>query len=221
MSGRPRQGYVVDGERVPGVTTILGRFKASGGLIEWAWKCGRDGIDIHAVKQEAADAGTCCHEMIDADLHGRPFDRSKWKEAVLAKAEHAYLAFLEWRENTRLTVAESERPLVSKAHLFGGTLDALIVGGKLRLGDYKTANAIYADHLIQVAGGYSLLWQENFPDRPLDGVEILRFSKPDSPDDPVSFTHQYWSAEVFPVAQRQFLLLRDAYDLDKRLSKMV
>ena len=32
----PKKGYYVDGEKVPGVTTVLGRFKESGGLISRA-----------------------------------------------------------------------------------------------------------------------------------------------------------------------------------------
>ena len=35
----PTEGYrTKDGKRVPGTTTITGRFKASDGLIHWAWK---------------------------------------------------------------------------------------------------------------------------------------------------------------------------------------
>ena len=40
----PKEGYYVDGKRVPGVTTVLGRFKESGGLIHWSWKIAFDGL---------------------------------------------------------------------------------------------------------------------------------------------------------------------------------
>ena len=40
----PKAGYRdADGKRIPGVTTIIGRFKESGGLIRWAYGRGRDG----------------------------------------------------------------------------------------------------------------------------------------------------------------------------------
>ena len=63
-----------DGKRVPGVTTILGRFKESGGLIQWAYNCGRDGIDMNAARDNAANAGALAHALIDADIHGADAD---------------------------------------------------------------------------------------------------------------------------------------------------
>ncbi len=222
-TGRPKSGYVNKaGKKVPGVTTILGRWKESGGLIQWAWQCGRDGIDLNQARDRAADAGTCTHEMIDAHLHGRTFDRSTWQASILTKADHCFLGFLEWAEQTKLQMKAAEISLVSEKHLFGGTFDACMMqGNSLRLLDYKSSSGIYTDMLLQVAGGYALLWQEHFPTEPIGGVDILRISKPDAPDDPVSFEHRHWSAEVIPIAQQQFILLRQAYDLDKRVKGLL
>lgn len=218
MSGRPKAGYRNKlGEKIPGCTTIVGRFKESGALIYWAWQCGKDGKDIRSEKDTAADAGTCTHDMIDCHLHNIAFDPSPWAAPVLKKAEHAFLAYLDWAEQSKLSVEASEISLVSEVHQFGGTFDAIMAGGHLTLLDYKTSNAIYADMLIQVAGGYSILWQENFPNKTLHGMDLLRVSKPKQADDPVSFEHRHWSAEIFPIAQQQFLNFRRAYDLDKRL----
>ena len=210
-----------DGMRVPGVTTILGRWKDCGRLLHWAWEQGRGGLDYRQTRDAAASAGTCCHEMIEADWHGTPFNREKYQEPILRKADHAYLAYLSWKEQTGLKIQQAELPLVSERYRFGGTMDAVFVGGALCLGDWKTSNGIYVDHLLQVAGGYGLLWQEHFPHQPLAGVHILRFSKPKEIDDPISFSHHYWSAEVFPICQEQFIRLRDAYEADKRISKLV
>lgn len=221
-TGRPKGGYVnAAGKRVPGVTTILNRWKESGGLVQWAYQCGRDGIDINDARDRAADAGTACHEMIDCHLHGRRFDSSLWMPQILAKADHAFLAFLEWCEQSNLALIASEISMVSGLHQFGGTFDGAFIAGTLRLLDYKTSSGIYTDQLTQVAGGYSLLWQEHYPEKPLHGIDILRVSKPERPDDPVSFEHRHWSAEIIPIAQEQFLLLRRAYDLDKRLKGLL
>ncbi len=217
-TGRPKVGYHNKaGKRVPGVTTILGRFKESGGLIQWAYNCGRDGIDLNDARDKAADAGTCAHEQIDAWVHGRDFDRTTWKYEILAKADHCFLGFLEWAQQSNLKVEASEVTLISEKHQFGGTFDAVLIGQTLKLADWKSSSGIYTDQLIQVAGAYSLLWEEHHPDRVLGGIEIVRVSKPDAEDDPVSFEHRSWSAEIIPIAQRQFLLLRQAYDLDKRI----
>lgn len=221
-TGRPSGGYKnAAGKRIPGVTTILGRFKESGGLIQWAYQCGRDGIDINEARDKAADAGTACHEMIDCSLHGRTFNRVGWTADVLTRADHAFLGFLEWAEQSKLSLAASEVSLVSERHQFGGTFDGAFIGGSLRLLDYKTAAGIYTDQVIQVAGGYALLWQEHFPEKELHGIDILRISKPKAADDPVSFEHRHFSAEIIPIAQKQFLLFREAYELDKRIKGLL
>ena len=41
----PKQGYWLEGQRLPSVTTVLSRFKDSGGLIHWAWSLGKEGKD--------------------------------------------------------------------------------------------------------------------------------------------------------------------------------
>lgn len=217
-TGRPRAGYTNEaGEKVPGCTTIIGRFKESGALIYWAWQMGKEGKDIREEQSKAADAGSCTHEMIDCDLHARPFRHADWEAVTIAKAQHAFLGYLEWIEQTNLRVQASEISLVSEQYQFGGTFDAVVRAKQLVLLDYKTSNGIYTDMIVQVAGGYSLLWAEHFPDQILHGIDLLRVSKPKAPDDPVSFTHHHWSAEIFPIAQEQFLLMRRAFDVDKRL----
>lgn len=218
----PKEGYYAkDGKRVPGTTTIISRWKESGGLIQWAYKCGLDGLDINKVRDNAADAGTCTHDMIDAHLHGRTFDAAKWPRPIIDKANHAFLGYLEWADQSKLKLVASEEQLVSEKYRFGGCFDAVLSAGTLRLLDYKTSTGIYQDYLIQVAGAYSLLWAEHHPDQPLHGMDLLRISKPSQPDDPVSFEHRHWSAEVFPIAQEQFILFRRAYEIDKRLKGLL
>lgn len=219
--GRPKDGYFIDGEKVPGVTTITGRYKDSGALIYWAWNQGKQGIDFRQTRDKAADAGTCAHAMIEADWHQTEFKRTDYEPSILEKADHAFLAYLEWKEQTNLKIIKPELTLLSKKHKFGGTLDAILVGKKLRLGDYKTSGGVYADMLIQVGGGYALLWEENYPDEKLDGIEILRFSKPNQPDDPISFHHHYYSAEILPILKQQFIRFREAYEADKRIKKLL
>lgn len=219
-TGRPKSGYRNKaGKKIPGVTTITGRFKESGGLVHWAWQCGIDGLDINKVRDDAADAGTCAHEMIHAHILGVPFKYGdpRWDAVTIKKAEHAYLAYLEWATQSNLKVQVAEQSLVSEKYQYGGTCDAVYAGGTLRLLDYKTSNGIYSDMLIQVGGGYSLLWKEHYPDQPLHGMDLLRISKPKHPDDPVSFEHRHFSAEIFPICEKQFLLFREAYELDKRI----
>jgi hypothetical protein len=208
--GRPRAGYhTADGKRVPGVTTVLGRFKESGGLIHWAWDLGMQGLDYRVVRDSAADAGTLCHTMVDAWIHG-----DSTTEALLDgeadievrnKALIAFGAFREWADQTQLVVTHTEMPLVSETYRFGGTFDAILVKGKRSMGDWKSSNAVYPEYLAQVAA-YGLLWEENFPDEPIDGgYHLLRFDKAHG-----DFTHKWWGE--LDAGRRYFLNLRAAYE---------
>ena len=72
----PKGGYrLKDGTRVPGTTTIIGRFKDSGGLLWWAFYQGqaaeRGEINsLYDKRDEAAEAGTIAHDLVDLFLHG-------------------------------------------------------------------------------------------------------------------------------------------------------
>jgi len=211
----PREGYfLADGKRVPGVTTIIGRFKESGGLIHWAWTEGKEGRDYRETSKAAADAGTLAHAMVEAKIRDLPGpDLDKYPEDVRVKGAAAYGAFLTWADQSRLKVIYAEPKLVSERHRFGGTPDAIIeLDGKLSLGDWKSGNAVYADHLIQIAA-YKNLWEEVFPDRPIEGgYHLCRFSKEHG-----DFAHHFFPN--LDEAWEMFLLYRRAYDIDKDLKK--
>ncbi|MEE9366743.1 MAG: hypothetical protein V3W44_08660 [Dehalococcoidales bacterium] len=245
---RPKAGYrLADGTKVPGVTTVIGRFKESGGLIWWANRLAFDPLgqahallegvqkrkpnreaidkflevplsayDHNNARDRAADAGTLAHAMVEAHLTGGdPDAETKGKPAdVVSNAQTAFLAFLEWADSTKLKVVETELSLVSEKHRYGGTLDArvLTVNGRLTIGDWKTSNGLYPDMLIQVAA-YKSLFEETHPRQPVKGgLDIFRFSK-----DTGDFHHHHY--DELTAGWEQFLLLRQAYEIDKELKK--
>lgn len=211
MPTKPGGYYLKDGTRVPSVTTILSRFKESGGIIHWAWKLGMEGKDYKEVRDAAADAGTLAHDAAEAWVRGESFTWEPDNE-IHKKAYVAYTAFLEWARQTNLTVDKTEIPLVSEKYRFGGTFDALMVNGKRIMADYKTSNNTYGDYLAQVAA-YGILWEENFPDQPIDGgYYLLRFDKE------FGDLHTHWWAEL-DAGKRYFLALRAAYEEDKELKR--
>ena len=61
-----------DGKPLEGVTTILGQNLgwSSGALIGWAYSRGKNGLSLR--DQEALDIGTLAHQMIEADIKGKP-----------------------------------------------------------------------------------------------------------------------------------------------------
>lgn len=211
----PTQPYhTKDGKQVPGTTTIIGRRKEADGLIYWAWDLGKKGIDYRQARDGAANIGTVAHAMVEQHIKELPFDRSPYDAALLAKADEAFGAYLDWREQSRLTPVAVEVPLVSENLRFGGCLDMILTDGEsLYVGDVKTSNRLNYDFLIQVCGAYKILWTENYPEMPIKGFHILRFSK-DHPD----FGHHYYRGHMAD-AERMFILMRQQYDLIAGLKK--
>lgn len=198
-------GYFLrDGTRVPSVTTILSRFKEAGPLMHWAWNEGKEGRDYRETRDKAADAGTLCHEAVEAWVRGEDFDWQHESPEVLERARKSFGAFLEWADQTQLTVEHAELPLVSETYRFGGTFDCILVKGKRAMGDWKTSNGVYGEYLAQLAA-YGQLWSENYPELPIDGgFHLIRFDKTYG-----DFSHRYWPE--LDAGWRYFRALRTAY----------
>jgi len=211
---RPEGGYrsKIDQGRLPGSSTVASLIKDSGGLIHWAWNEGREGRDYRETAKSAANAGTLVHEAAEAWKHGLPYEWPAGPPELVEKAQRGYGAFLEWTRQTRLKIEQTEVSLVSEVHRYGGTFDALLVGDKRVMADYKTASAVYPEHLLQIVS-YQRLWEENFPDQPIQGgYYILRFSR-----DHGDFAAN-WYGDL-EDAWTAFLHCRALYDLKAALAK--
>lgn len=213
--GARQQYKTSDGKRVPSVTSILSRFKESGGLLYWANQCGLDGKTLEDARKPAATAGTIAHDMVEAKINDWEMPTVRAEKEIVEKAKAAYSMYLKWVDQTKIEIDHTEVALVSEKYRFGGKLDAIgRVGNSLCLIDWKTSNSIYADYLLQCAA-YSVLWEENYPDRPLaGGVYIARFSK-DHPD----FSVQHFGN--IEDERKTFIAMRDLYDRVKAVEKRV
>jgi len=123
--GRPSQGYHnAAGDKIPGTTTVIGRFKDSGGLIQWLTRlaaimsaCGtRQEAPRHLydVVEKAGEAGTIAHDMIEAFILGKPTPTIAASDDVIAKASNAFQQFGEWHEQSRIEIIATERSYVSE-----------------------------------------------------------------------------------------------------------
>lgn len=223
----PKKGYfLADGTRVPGTTTVIGRFKDSGALIYWAYKQGREheglarqGIDaptrLYEVTERYANIGTLAHSMVEAHILGfNPHGvLHKVPESLAGPARQAFGAYLSWAEQTKLKILEQEIQLISEEYKFGGTPDAIgEVHGELCLIDWKTSNNVYSDYLIQIAA-YRYLWETAHPERSLTGgFHLCRFAKENG-----DFSHHFYPD--LSEAWTAFKLMRELYDIDKVLKK--
>ncbi len=95
------------------------------------------------------------------------------------KVENAFMGYLEWKDQVKFKLIQSELSLVSEKYQFGGTIDIIgEVNGQRAILDLKTSEEIYIDHKIQ-AIAYKKLFNENFPDSPIAMVYILKLGKKD------------------------------------------
>ncbi len=218
---RPKGGYrLKDGTRVPGVTTIIGRFKDSGGLLWWAFEQGQkfergEISGLYEKRDQAAEAGTLCHDMVEAHIRKWEMpDLEKYDPELVLLAQQGFENYIRWEKTTNIEVVETEKSLVSERYGYAGTPDAIMADGQLSIGDWKTSNGVYVDMIIQLAA-YKNLWEENYPDRLITGgFHLCRFSKENA-----DFTHHFW-AEL-DDAWEQFKLFLRAYHIDKKLKKRV
>ena len=213
---RPKQGYKnAAGERIPGTTTIIGRFKESGALLHWAFKQGQSGVaSLYEKRDEAAEAGTLAHDMIESFILSHPApENAGINPQIVERAANAFAQFKEWWEQTRIEIIATERAYVSERYQFGGTVDAIgrDTKGRIVLVDWKTSGGVYSDFLIQLAA-YALLLEECAPEWKPEAFHLLRVAK-----ESADFAHHFYGE--LEDAKAQFVLFRQAYDIDARLKK--
>ena len=193
IDGAPPTLYTIDflaahtvytnaaGKRLPGVTTVLGMLNKPA-LLGWAWRLGKEGIELNAARQQAADIGTVAHALCEAHLRGMELDRSNIAPDALSKAETSYLRFLDFWQKENLALVAVERALVSERMQVGGTLDILArrPDDSLVLVDLKTSKAIYDEMLVQAAT-YAAIYEE-VEGVVIRDVYIIRIGKEDADD---------------------------------------
>lgn len=212
--GRPSVYKTADGKRVPGVTTILGKFKEPGALMAWAHKLGLEGIDFRKARDDAGDAGTLAHTWIDDEIHGRPMTRPGGAtDETCTLAQQGLDAFRRWRDGVKLEILDTERPLVSEQFRFGGTFDALgIANGEKVVLDWKSSNRVYREHVAQCAAYRQLLREHGHPD--VTGARLLRVGK-----ESATFSDHYFPDSVLDIGWSRFMASLALYLTDATLAK--
>jgi hypothetical protein len=218
----PHQVYrTADGERVPGVTTILGATLPKDALIHWAWKLGTEGKDYKKEREAAANVGTVAHARIEAWLAGLDFDDDCVSGDLLVKSEAPLARFKAWWHERKYRPLLLEAQMVSERFKCGGTLDVLATpegGGRVAdLVDIKTTNATkswpYDSVLIQVCA-YATLVEEG-QGAPVRDIHVWRIGKTED-DEGQIYT---LSAHEREVATRLFARLCDTYRDLKELGR--
>lgn len=198
--------YKVEGIKVPSVTTILGRYKNSTGLIIWSNKLGLEGKSYHAELNKAGDIGTALHELAELHIKGDYYELPE--DSIV---QECFNKFKDWWSEQNYEVNFTEKSFCCRKYKYGGTAD-LVVNGDTII-DFKTSKAVYDDHLVQMSA-YRYMIEEQ------DGIEInkgilARFGK--ETDD---FEIREFSKSDLNKGFKYFKVLREAFDLDKQIAKL-
>jgi hypothetical protein len=159
--------YRYQNRGIPSVTELLS-FIDSEGLVGWANRIGRQGLDNREVAKKAADFGTMVHESIEMYLKGK-------------KVENPNVcldAFIKWWEGInrehRVRILGQEQALIGE--FFAGTYDLLIsIDDKPYLVDFKTSNHVGYKYFMQLAAYRYLLY--TIKNINIEGCLILQFDK--------------------------------------------
>lgn len=156
--------YLVDGERYPSVTTLLGCIDKSGPLMAWAVAETKAGRDYRETRDTAATRGTSVHDALEVlATDGTPPDLRNFPEE-----DRGYVQGLcGWWLKHDPVPTMVEQVVASKRLRFAGKFDLLAeVGGFSTLIDLKTSKRVYETHHLQL-GGYRLAltecgWEDPF-----------------------------------------------------------
>lgn len=214
----PTQDYKLkDGTPVPGNTTVINSNLgwSKGGLMYWAWAQGKAGKDFRQERDAAADAGTICHAMVEADIKDRTYICPEVDKEIKDKAETGLLNYLEWKRMVNFQPLGMEIAVVSERWRYGTTIDIpAIVAGLRAIVEVKTSNDIYEDFLIQLAAQKEA-WNENYPDKKIEKLCLLKLNKEEA-----AFSYHSWDASALDKAFNAFVCLLELHQLKKELKKL-
>lgn len=190
--------YKLDGQWVPGVTTILNKGIAKPFLVDWAArevaKYAAANLDVlnniedadarydllktahNRHRDRAAVRGTDVHAYADKLIHGEEIDVPEH----LAGYVEGCARFLDaWQPSVVLT----ERPTASREHWYAGTPDAVVVlpDGERLLIDWKTGRNVYGEHGLQLAAyrNAEFFLDEDGNEQPMpevDGLAVIHLT---------------------------------------------
>jgi len=148
-------------------------------LNRWNYRMGLEGYDLDDYMHLVQRIGKLAHQILFDEFNGVKTDFHAYSQLEKEYAENSILSYYAWAKDYKMEPILLETPLVSKDHLFGGTLDFYgKVNGVLELIDYKTGSGIYPTHRLQVSAYKQLVIENKYP---VEKVRILNI--PRTPDE--------------------------------------
>jgi hypothetical protein len=243
----PKEGYYIDGRRIPAVTSILSRFKESGGLIHWAWRIPYEGLaEARALLEDSYNGAwrmAQAEKFLNRPLAEFDYKAQRQKAADAGTIAHEMVdCFIHSRsfnysryDPELIEIASSAYKAfltwAEQARLKVIETEKPLISHKYQFGGTRDGIVIDQKRALcdwKTSNGiyvdyllqlaaYGILDEEH--GNKIDGgYHLFRFSKQEKPSDPVHFTHHYWSQ--LDQARDAFLLMRGLYDLMADLKKL-
>lgn len=225
--------YTVDGQVIPGVTSVLG-ILGKPALMYWAANCAADyfkenitpGVALDELQidsiwnrakkahtQKKTDAGTLgsfVHRWVEDYINGKAPEMP-----VNPEMRGSVQRFLDWEKAHKVKFLLSEQPIYSPSRGFAGTTDFVcMIDGKMWLGDLKTSSGIYSEYFSQTSA-YLNARIEEYPSEDFAGAVVVRVGKTDGEIEVAQKSY----VELFPYYEL-FLSCLDAYKAMKKIEEI-
>ncbi len=156
----------------PSATTILDLYPKGSGFIQYLKTVG---VAADEYLKRAGEQGTKIHRAIDSLLSG---NEVKWLsdagEGLYTVEEWIMInRFIDFQTRFKPEIIAHEISLLDEESGYGGTIDLVCrIKNEIFLIDYKSSNAVYKTHCLQIAS-YSALWDKQNPQLPISRRGIL------------------------------------------------
>lgn len=129
-----------------------------------------------AIKKQAADLGTVCHQWIDAFIMSE-MGQSDSAPPIPSEAKIPIQSFIDWVRQSGFTFIAGDTLVANTESRYGGALDALATdkNGDVVLLDWKTSSGIWPEYALQVAA-YSSALTNTYGIEPR-AAYVVRFDK--------------------------------------------
>ena len=138
-------GYIIEGKKVPRVTTICGMINKPG-LYFWYGKWGTK--KCKEISAESTEFGSLFHRLAELRMGGQKVNINQYEKPMRG----CYHAFKKWHKQRQFGHIETEVILHNKECGYAGTCDlAATIDDMVGVVDWKTGADMYLEHLLQVA----------------------------------------------------------------------
>lgn len=146
-------GYVINGKKVPRVTTICNMINKPG-LYFWYGKHGTK--KCKKISTESKEFGSLFHRIAELKMNGQTVNIKQYEKDMRG----CYYAFNKWRKQREFGHVETEVVLHNQEFQYAGTCDlAATIDDMVGVVDWKTGADMYLEHLLQVSA-YMVSFEE-------------------------------------------------------------